>query len=120
LKEGKSKDDIIYDKAVQVLHGKKDELHDIFESALKSSDLKGLHAECLTDMWIGRDRFAFIDLSAGPFAWGPAVGGDGVRTELSLPNVAKTIGAVAGHFIFVIRPSLPIQIQLLPSVIQFV
>jgi hypothetical protein len=95
-------------------------LHDIFESALKSSDLKGLHAECLTDMWIGRDRFAFIDLSAGPFAWGPAVGGDGVRTELSLPNVAKTIGAVAGHFIFVIRPSLPIQIQLLPSVIQFV
>uniref|UniRef100_A0A0D9YS36 DUF7906 domain-containing protein n=1 Tax=Oryza glumipatula TaxID=40148 RepID=A0A0D9YS36_9ORYZ len=95
LKEGKSKDDIIYDKAVQVLHGKKDELHDIFESALKSSELKGLHAECLTDMWIGRDRFAFIDLSAGPFAWGPAVGGDGVRTELSLPNVAKTVGAVA-------------------------
>uniref|UniRef100_A0A0D9VFU6 DUF7906 domain-containing protein n=1 Tax=Leersia perrieri TaxID=77586 RepID=A0A0D9VFU6_9ORYZ len=95
LKEGKSKDDIVYDKAVQVLHGKKDELHDILESALKSSDLKGLHAECLTDMWIGRDRFAFIDLSAGPFSWGPAVGGDGVRTELSLPNVAKTVGAVA-------------------------
>uniref|UniRef100_A0A0D9Z9P8 KIN17-like protein n=1 Tax=Oryza glumipatula TaxID=40148 RepID=A0A0D9Z9P8_9ORYZ len=83
------------DNMDMVLHGKKDELHDIFESALKSSDLKGLHAECLTDMWIGRDRFAFIDLSAGPFAWRPAVGGDGVRTELSLPNVAKTVGAVA-------------------------
>ncbi|KAL5212523.1 hypothetical protein ABZP36_023370 [Zizania latifolia] len=95
LKEAKSKDDIVYDKAVQILHGKKDELHDILESALKSSDLKGLHAECLTDLWIGRDRFAFFDLSAGPFAWGPAVGGDGVRTELSLPNVAKTVGAVA-------------------------
>ncbi|KAF0895546.1 hypothetical protein E2562_013861, partial [Oryza meyeriana var. granulata] len=95
LKEGKSKDDTVYDKAVQILHGKKDELHDILESALRSSDLKGLHAECLTDMWIGRDRFAFIDLSAGPFAWGPAVGGDVVRTELSLPNVAKTVGAVA-------------------------
>uniref|UniRef100_A0A0E0NXC2 KIN17-like protein n=1 Tax=Oryza rufipogon TaxID=4529 RepID=A0A0E0NXC2_ORYRU len=65
------------DNMDMVLHGKKDELHDIFESALKSSDLKGLHSECLTDMWIGRDRFAFIDLSAGPFAWGPAVGGDG-------------------------------------------
>uniref|UniRef100_A0A0E0D2X7 KIN17-like protein n=1 Tax=Oryza meridionalis TaxID=40149 RepID=A0A0E0D2X7_9ORYZ len=75
------------DNMDMVLHGKKDELHDIFESALKSSDLKGLHAECLT--------FAFIDLSAGPFAWGPAVGGDGVRTELSLPNVAKTVGSVA-------------------------
>ncbi|BAF12432.1 Os03g0570200 [Oryza sativa Japonica Group] len=89
------------DNMDMVLHGKKDELHDIFESALKSSDLKGLHAECLTDMWIGRDRFAFIDLSAGPFAWGPAVGGDGVRTELSLPNVAKTIGAVADLVLFI-------------------
>jgi hypothetical protein len=95
LKEGKSKDDIVYDKAVQILHGTKDEMHDILENALKSSGLKGLHAECLTDTWIGRERFAFIDLSAGPFTWGPSVGGDGVRTELSLPNVAKTVGAVA-------------------------
>jgi hypothetical protein len=95
LKAGKSKYDIVYDKAVQILHGAKDELHDVLESALMSSDLKGLHAECLTDIWIGRNRFAFVDLSAGPFAWGPAVGGDGVRTELSLPSVAKTVGAVA-------------------------
>ena len=35
-------------------------------------------------------------MSAGPFSWGPAVGGEGVRTELSLPNVEKTIGAVSG------------------------
>lgn len=41
-------------------------------------------------------RWAFIDLTAGPFSWGPSVGGEGVRTELSLPNVQKTIGAVAG------------------------
>ncbi|CAN6244295.1 unnamed protein product [Urochloa humidicola] len=95
LKEGKSKDDIVYDKAVQILHGTKDEMHDILENTLKSSGLKGLHTECLTDIWIGRERFAFVDLSAGPFAWGPSVGGDGVRTELSLPNVAKTVGAVA-------------------------
>ncbi|KAH7572476.1 hypothetical protein JRO89_XS04G0262200 [Xanthoceras sorbifolium] len=39
-------------------------------------------------------RWAFIDLTAGPFSWGPAVGGEGVRTALSLPNVGKTIGAV--------------------------
>nr|CAB3504481.1 unnamed protein product [Digitaria exilis] len=95
LKEGKSKDDIVYDKAVQILHGPKDEMHDVLENALKSSGFKGLHAECLTDIWVGRERFAFVDLSAGPFAWGPSVGGDGVRTELSLPNVAKTVGAVA-------------------------
>ncbi|XP_013722237.1 uncharacterized protein LOC106426071 isoform X2 [Brassica napus] len=40
-------------------------------------------------------RWAFIDLTAGPFSWGPSVGGEGVRTVLSLPNVGKTIGAVA-------------------------
>ncbi|RZC56814.1 hypothetical protein C5167_015681 [Papaver somniferum] len=39
--------------------------------------------------------WAFIDLSAGPFTWGPSVGGEGVRTVHSLPNVTKTIGAVA-------------------------
>lgn len=43
-------------------------------------------------------RWAFIDLTAGPFSWGPAVGGEGVRTEFSLPNVGKTIGAVEGAF----------------------
>ena len=47
-----------------------------------------------------RCRWAFIDLTAGPFSWGPAVGGEGVRTELSLPNVGKTIGAVEGAIIF--------------------
>jgi hypothetical protein len=31
-------------------------VHDIVQSALKSSDLKGLHAQCLTDIWIGRER----------------------------------------------------------------
>lgn len=41
-------------------------------------------------------RWAFIDLSAGPFSWGPAVGGEGVRTEASLPNVEKTIGSASG------------------------
>lgn len=41
-------------------------------------------------------RWAFIDLSAGPFSWGPAVGGDGVRTEASLPNVERTIGSASG------------------------
>jgi hypothetical protein len=34
-----------------------------------------IHSYCI--------RWAFIDLSAGPFSWGPAVGGEGVRTELS-------------------------------------
>lgn len=94
------------------------------ERVLKSGDYSGLQEECLTDTWIGKDRFsffhamlnfkaytfpsfclllltcctrwAFIDLSAGPFSWGPAVGGEGVRTEASLPNVEKTIGSTSG------------------------
>lgn len=41
-------------------------------------------------------RWAFVDLSAGPFSWGPAVGGEGVRTERSLPSVKQTIGAISG------------------------
>jgi len=43
-------------------------------------------------------RWAFIDLSAGPFSWGPAVGGEGVRTEASLPSVEKTIGSASGSY----------------------
>ncbi|CAB4292361.1 unnamed protein product [Prunus armeniaca] len=66
-----------------------------YSEELKSGEFNNLHAECLTDTWIGKERWAFIDLSAGPFSWGPAVGGEGVRTELSSPNVQKTIGAVS-------------------------
>ncbi|KAK1269427.1 hypothetical protein QJS04_geneDACA014029 [Acorus gramineus] len=92
--KGKDNAEIIYNKAVQMFHGKDDDMRTLLEKELKSGDLAGLHHECLTDTWIGRDRWAFIDLTAGPFSWGPAVGGEGVRTEHSLPNVGKTIGAV--------------------------
>ncbi|XP_072991196.1 uncharacterized protein [Typha latifolia] len=95
LNEGKDDIEIFYEKAVQMLHGKKGDINFLVEKELRSGDLKGLHPDCLTDTWIGSERWAFIDLSAGPFSWGPAVGGEGVRTELSLPNVGKTIGAIA-------------------------
>ncbi|XP_059634541.1 uncharacterized protein LOC132276918 isoform X1 [Cornus florida] len=95
LYQGKDTADIIQSKVMQLLNGKNEDLKLLFKKDLKSGDFSGLHAECLTDTWIGKGRWAFIDLSAGPFSWGPAVGGEGVRTELSLPNVNKTIGAVA-------------------------
>ncbi|XP_057486061.1 uncharacterized protein LOC130772327 isoform X1 [Actinidia eriantha] len=95
LYQGKDTADIIQHKVLQLLNGKNEDARHLKEKVLKSGDFSGLHAECLTDTWIGKDRWAFIDLSAGPFSWGPAVGGEGVRTELSLPNVEKTIGAVA-------------------------
>ncbi|MQM08909.1 hypothetical protein Taro_041765 [Colocasia esculenta] len=93
--QGKDNVEIMYSKVLQILQGKKNDMRLLFEKELKSGEVAGLHSECLTDTWIGRDRWAFIDLSAGPFSWGPAVGGEGVRTELSLPSVGKTIGAVA-------------------------
>lgn len=89
--QGKDQADIIRAKALQMLKG---EMKSSMEKWLKSGDLSGLHHECLTDMWIGGNRWAFIDLTAGPFSWGPAVGGEGVRTEISLPNVEKSIGGV--------------------------
>lgn len=94
LYQTKDTADTIQIKVMELLNGKNVDLKLLLEKELKSGDFRGLHAECLTDTWIGKDRWAFIDLSAGPFSWGPAVGGEGVRTELSLPNVERTIGAV--------------------------
>lgn len=94
LHQGKESADLIKDKVIQLLHGKSEDLKVVLEKDLRSGDLSGFHAECLTDTWIGKGRWAFVDLSAGPFSWGPAVGGEGVRSELSLPSVEKTIGAL--------------------------
>ncbi|KAL9263611.1 hypothetical protein AKJ16_DCAP08394 [Drosera capensis] len=95
LYEGKDTAEIIQMKVLQLLHGQNKDLKSFLERELKSGDFSGMHIECLTDTWIGKYRWAFIDLTAGPFSWGPAVGGEGVRTEQSLPNVGKTIGSVA-------------------------
>ncbi|KAH1239965.1 hypothetical protein GmHk_08G024275 [Glycine max] len=95
LYEGRDTAEIIEAKALQLLKGKDQDLKLHLEKVLKSGDFSGFQAECLTDTWIGKDRWAFIDLSAGPFSWGPAVGGEGVRTEASLPSVEKTIGSAS-------------------------
>jgi hypothetical protein len=36
---------------------------------------------------VGRSRYAWLDLSAGPFKWGPVVAGQGVRSHSTLPRV---------------------------------
>ncbi|XP_027357760.1 uncharacterized protein LOC113867036 isoform X2 [Abrus precatorius] len=97
LCQGRDTAEIIQVKALQLLKGKDQDLKLLLEKVLKSGDYNGFQAECLTDTWIGKDRWAFIDLSAGPFSWGPAVGGEGVRTEASLPSVEKTIGTTSGE-----------------------
>ncbi|RDX88687.1 hypothetical protein CR513_29686, partial [Mucuna pruriens] len=94
LYQGRETAEIIEVKALQLLKGKDHDLKLHLEKVLKS-DYSGFQAECLTDTWIGKDRWAFFDLTAGPFSWGPAVGGEGVRTEASLPSVEKTIGSAS-------------------------
>lgn len=44
---------------------------------------------CGTTRWIGRERYMWIDLSAGPVTYGPASAGDGVVTTHTLPSVSR-------------------------------
>ncbi|EGG17854.1 hypothetical protein DFA_08855 [Cavenderia fasciculata] len=48
-----------------------------------------LSENCLVDSWISEKRFTFIDLTAGPFEWGPAIGGTGLKSNISLPKIPK-------------------------------
>ncbi|BBN07833.1 hypothetical protein MPTK1_4g06720 [Marchantia polymorpha subsp. ruderalis] len=90
--QGKSGEDIALAKAEQILNGKDMQLAASLRRGLKPDGESGLRPECLVDTWVGQDRWAFVDLSAGPVTWGPAVGGDGVRTEMTLPSVDISFG----------------------------
>lgn len=52
--------------------------------------------DCATPLWVGPSRWLLVDLAARRGDWGPALGGDGVVTFNSLPDVAYVFGA-AGH-----------------------
>ncbi|KAF2074787.1 hypothetical protein CYY_003890 [Polysphondylium violaceum] len=39
----------------------------------------------IVDTWISHKRFSFIDLTAGPFEWGPSIKGNGLKTFSTLP-----------------------------------
>lgn len=41
-------------------------------------------SSCLTESWVSGERFAWVDLQAGPFKWGPASGGEGFKSASSL------------------------------------
>jgi len=48
---------------------------------------------CPTVKWVGIERYLWVDLSAGPLAYGPATHGLGVVTEHSLPRVTPQMAA---------------------------
>lgn len=90
--EGKTPSEIIIMKAQEILHRTGSDISSALQRELRLEENAGLHSECLVDTWVGSDRWAFMDLSAGPFSWGPAVGGVGIRTELTLPSVDRIFG----------------------------
>ncbi|KAA8531218.1 hypothetical protein F0562_005868 [Nyssa sinensis] len=57
LYQGKDTADIIQSEVMQLLNGKNEDMKLLLQKDLKSGDFSGLHAECLTDTWIGKDRF---------------------------------------------------------------
>ncbi|MCO5572254.1 hypothetical protein L7F22_026007 [Adiantum nelumboides] len=89
LLEGKSSSDVVIVKAQEILHRDGSGIGSALRRELGQEEYAGLHADCLIDTWVGNERWAFLDLTAGPFSWGPAVGGIGVRTELTLPSIDK-------------------------------
>ncbi|KAH7437926.1 hypothetical protein KP509_05G095700 [Ceratopteris richardii] len=87
--EGKTASEIVIAKAKEIIHKDGSDIASALRRALRQEENAGLHPDCLVDTWVGNERWAFVDLTAGPFSWGPAVGGVGVRTELSLPSIDK-------------------------------
>ena len=54
-------------------------------------------ADCLLDSWMGSQRSLFIDLSAGPFEWGPTIHDEGTKTSNSHPSMAGFASRALAH-----------------------
>eukprot|EP00850_Spirogloea_muscicola_P008409 SM000044S16056 [mRNA] locus=s44:724838:732915:- [translate_table: standard] len=76
-------------KARQIIKGQNLEMSASLRRALQEGNQSHWQPDCLSDTYVGGERWALIDLTAGPFTWGPRVGGQGFRTEDTLPNVEK-------------------------------
>jgi hypothetical protein len=59
-------------------------------------DLRASHPleDCATPTWVGLGRWILLDLTAHRADWGPALGGDGVVTSHTLPDVAEALTPV--------------------------
>eukprot|EP00271_Cylindrocystis_brebissonii_P006328 TRINITY_DN19063_c0_g1_i1.p1 TRINITY_DN19063_c0_g1~~TRINITY_DN19063_c0_g1_i1.p1 ORF type:complete len:958 (+),score=258.02 TRINITY_DN19063_c0_g1_i1:129-3002(+) len=84
-------------KVQQMLTGLEPWRSSALRKALKEGKEGGWAPDCLTDSWVGTHRWAMLDLTAGPFSWGPLAGGEGVRSNWSLPSVTKTFQHVKEH-----------------------
>jgi hypothetical protein len=70
--------------ATRLLQSKNKDDREYFRAAAED---KHTQADCIVDNWVSSSRFAFIDFSAGPFEWGPIVGGKRVRSFRTIPDI---------------------------------
>jgi hypothetical protein len=45
--------------------------------------------DCLLDAWLTNKRSLFLDISAGPFQWGPAMEGEGSKMQSTFPQLSR-------------------------------
>jgi hypothetical protein len=51
---------------------------------------RGTNAEgCAVQGWVSSERYAWLDLTAGPVSYGPQTAGEGILTEFSVPRVFR-------------------------------
>lgn len=92
--------DALRERTLADLRGK---IHALSSRDGQMSELDGVEFDddatesCVVDTWVGVGRLAWIDLSGGPFAWGPVVGGDGVKPigAFGTPRLPPRIAAKA-------------------------
>ena len=72
--------------AARLLQSKNSEDREYFRTAAED---KHAQEDCIVDNWVASSRFAFIDFSAGPFEWGPIVGGKRVRSFRTIPDIVS-------------------------------
>lgn len=49
-----------------------------------------VHETCLTDTWVGHNRMAFIDTTAGPVEWGRSSKNAGLKSVDTLPTLRRS------------------------------
>jgi hypothetical protein len=72
--------------ATRLLQSKNKDDREYFRAAAED---KHAQEDCIVDNWVSSSRFAFIDFSAGPFEWGPIVGGKRVRSFRTIPDIVS-------------------------------
>ncbi|GBF97200.1 hypothetical protein Rsub_10061 [Raphidocelis subcapitata] len=51
--------------------------------------------DCLTPAWVSRGRWLLLDLAADRPDWGPALGGDGVVVDGTIPDVSRVFASAS-------------------------